>query len=144
MEINNVVIITGSRDFDREDLMRQELEALPSGTIVMHGGARGADWLAMKLIQGDRYDAKNPKPNNGISGLVEVRVPYISTLGKKGGHERNRVMLEMALAMRDSGYDLWVLAFHADGANLSPGTRHMVGIANDADLSVIHIDAKRH
>ncbi len=40
------VLITGSRNYQAPEPIRRELEKLPPGTVVIHGGARGADELA--------------------------------------------------------------------------------------------------
>lgn len=41
-----IVAIIGSRDFDRLDLVVDYVKALPKGTTVVSGGARGVDRIA--------------------------------------------------------------------------------------------------
>ena len=133
-----VLLTTGSREFDRKDLVLAELTELERPTFVMHGGAKGADRLVADCIQGDR-NPRSERPN-GIKGLIEVRLPYLAMEQKRGGHKRNEAMLEMLVAMRDAGYDCWGMAFHYDIKNPSPGTNGMVKLLNSENFSVVHID----
>lgn len=41
------VAIVGSRDFDRPDLVASFVRSLPSGVVVVSGGARGVDRFAV-------------------------------------------------------------------------------------------------
>jgi hypothetical protein len=43
------VIVTGGRDFSDESLLLDALMALPHGTILVHGAARGLDKMAAEL-----------------------------------------------------------------------------------------------
>lgn len=127
--IGHVVLITGSREFDRADLIAAEIANLPRPCIVLHGGARGADFLASNEVH------KHP-------ALVEVRVPYMRFYEKRGGHFRNTEMLKILQVFKAAGYECWALAFHQDIKNPSPGTANMVKQLSQADFSVVHIDAK--
>ena len=122
------------------DLIRQELIRLDRPTFVMHGGAIGSDRLVADCIQGDRRNRNAPP--DGIKGLIEMRLPYLSMEEKRGGHKRNEAMLEVLVAMRDAGYDCWGMAFHYDIKNPSPGTNGMVKLLNSQNFSVVHIDGK--
>lgn len=133
------VLITGSREFDQVEMVRAELLRLNRPAFVIHGGAIGADRIAADCIQGDRKDRNNP---NGIQGLIEVRVPYLVMEGKRGGHLRNRAMLDILLALRDSDYECWGIAFHHDIHNPSPGTAGMVKLLDGANFVVVHVDAQ--
>lgn len=99
----------------------------------------GADRLVADAIHGDRRDREKP---NGIEGLIEVRMPYMTMKGKVGGHARNAAMLELLCTFRDAGYDCWAIAFHADIKNPSPGTNGMVKLLNSENFSIVHIDGK--
>ena len=138
-----VVLCTGSREFQSLALVKGELDRLERPTIVMHGGAKGADRLVSQAIQGEFNPdrPRNQKPD-GLDDLVEVRVPYLSMAGNKGGHLRNSKMLEMLEAFRDAGYECWGIAFHFDIHNPSPGTNGMVKLLNHADFAVVHVDER--
>lgn len=120
-------------------MVRQELIRLDRPTFVLHGGAQGADRLAADCIHGDRNRREKP---NGIEGLIEVRVPYLTMDQKRGGHTRNQAMLDILVAMRSAGYDCWGIAFHHDIKNPSPGTNGMVKLLNSMNFSVVHVDEK--
>lgn len=125
----HVVLITGSREFDRADLIAAEIAGIPRPAIIMHGGSRGADFLASTEIH------KHP-------GLVEVRVPYLKFHEKRGGHFRNTEMLRILEVFRDAGYECWGIAFHHDIKNPSPGTANMAKQLSQANFGVVHIDGK--
>jgi hypothetical protein len=109
------VIVTGDRKWDDgHDAVGRELKKLPKGTIVIHGDAAGADSDAHWWTRG--------------LGLVEVRVPYISKLGRSGGPARNQKMLDILLGLEVIGYGVRVLAFHSNLAD-SRGTKDMVNRA---------------
>jgi hypothetical protein len=124
-----IVLTTGSREFTKQQLVEAELQQLPTPTLVMHGGARGADRLVSECI-------------HTIEGLTEIRVPYLGVAGKRGGFLRNSEMLKILMVFRDQGYDCWALAFHDDIRNPSPGTSGMVKLLNGADFTVVHIDGR--
>jgi hypothetical protein len=107
----------------------------------MHGGAKGADRLVSTVIQGE-YDP-NRKPQakpNGIDGLIEIRVPYLSMQLRRGGHKRNEAMLQILSSFRELGWDCHAMAFHYDIHNPSPGTNGMVELLDKAKFQVTHID----
>lgn len=124
-----IVLTTGSREFTKQQLVETELQNLPTPCFVLHGGARGADRLVSDGI-------------HQIDGLTEIRVPYLGYHEKRGGHLRNRKMLEILLVFKAQGYDVWAIAFHDDIKNPSPGTAGMVKLLNEADVSIVHVDAK--
>ena len=43
------MLITGSRHYADAAIMRRELERLPPGSVIIHGGAKGADALADEI-----------------------------------------------------------------------------------------------
>jgi len=94
------VLITGDRNWDNRSVIETQLSDLPPGSIIVQGGAKGADTIAMLNL-----------------------VPYLTTItypaewelhGKAAGPIRNRKML-------DTKPDL-VLGFHND-ITTSKGTR---------------------
>ena len=76
------VLVCGSRGWDDEVRITNRLADLPDGTLIICGGADGAD-----LIARDRAR---------LLGLhtAEVR-PLWSRFGKRAGHVRNAVMLDL-------------------------------------------------
>ena len=101
------VLVCGDRNWSEEAPIRRELEKLPSGTMIIHGAARGADTLAEKVARD--------------LGLPFMFFPAQWELfGKAAGPIRNMKMLAC-------DPDL-VMAFHKD-IDASKGTKHMVGIA---------------
>lgn len=74
------VIVTGGRDFEDAEMIARNLEKLKP-TLIIEGGARGADRLAREWA----------KANNVPFHTEEADW---SGLGLSAGHTRNRAMLE--------------------------------------------------
>lgn len=111
------VLVCGDRNWNNTELVRQELEKCPKGTIVIEGECRGADIVARDIAMDLGFSVKGfPADWSG--------------LGKKAGPIRNKKMLE-------ESPDL-VLAFHND-LESSKGTKHMVGLARKAGKKVVVI-----
>ncbi|MDP9486325.1 MAG: hypothetical protein M3Q49_11190 [Actinomycetota bacterium] len=95
--------------------IRRAIESLPEGTIVVHGGARGADRMA-----------------GGVAvsmGLpVEIHEPLWEEEGKAAGYKRNERMLGLPNVRE-------VHAFRSEEE--SRGTDHTVGIAREAGVALI-------
>lgn len=99
------VLICGSRRYRYASVIAHVVKELPSGTVVIHGGAPGADSLA------DLYAHEN--------GLAREAYPADwEKYGRGAGPVRNKQML-------DEGQPTEVIAFVADPTN-SPGTANMV------------------
>ena len=99
------VLICGSRKYRNAIAIPRLVKGLPSGTVVIHGGAAGADSLA------DLYARQN--------GLETEAYPADwNKYGRGAGPVRNKQML-------DEGRPTEVVAFVADPTN-SPGTANMV------------------
>lgn len=96
------VIVCGSRTWDDEFWLASRLAQLPAGSVIVQGGARGADRIAQKAAR-------------RLGFKVERFPADWETHGKAAGPIRNQQML-------DAGADL-VLAFW-DGD--SRGTQDMV------------------
>ena len=108
------VIVCGGRDYDNFDAVYSQLESLPKDTVVVHGAASGADFLAGAAAC--------------LIGLdVETYPAKWVTYGKAAGPIRNKQMLE-------SGVDL-VIAFSG-----GKGTASMVGLARAAGITVIEVE----
>jgi hypothetical protein len=109
--LSNRIAIVGSRDFPRRDLVEQFVGALPAGSIVVSGGARGVDSFAEEAAR-----------RRGL----EVRVLRADwdRLGAKAGPIRNSELVANA----DRVVAFW------DGK--SRGTLDTVGKALAAGLPV--------
>ncbi len=124
------VIIAGSRDFNDYKLLKKtcmeiicKKTALPDLTIIVSGGARGADKLGEQFA-------------NDI-GLEIVRfIPNWDSLGKRVGYVRNEEMAKFAV---EQGNDGMLIAFW-DGA--SRGTKHMIDLAHKHGLEVHVVNFK--
>lgn len=116
------VLICGSRSWDDRAAVFRAVDVL-IGTygdevVIISGGAPGADQFADDAA---RYFS-----------LTLVRVPAKwHILGNSAGPARNERMLYRCRPHV-------VIAFYAD-IRQSRGTRHMIGIAGDAGVPVIHI-----
>ena len=96
------VLVTGSRDWNQTVILKRRLAALPRGSEIIHGGARGADQSAAVAAR--------------ALGIPDTAYPADwRGKGKAAGIIRN-------LEMLDTGPDL-VLAFW-DGK--STGTKHTI------------------
>lgn len=104
------VIVTGGRDYDNPDVVRSELSVLDEGTIIVHGGARGADTLAAQIA-------------GEMGFVVEEHKADWKRHGKGAGPIRNQKMLDL-------GADL-VIAFPG-----GRGTADMVRRARWAGVAV--------
>ncbi len=99
------VLICGSRTYKNAAAIAEAVHGLPTGSVVIHGAARGADSLA------DLYARQN--------GLETEAYPLDwDKYGKGAGPVRNKQML-------DEGRPTDVIAFVANPTN-SPGTANMV------------------
>lgn len=118
------LLVTGSRDFHDEFLMRHELEAVKLYSeqvgvkvTLVHGAARGADTLAEKIAADFGWD-------------IESHPADWDKFGKRAGYVRNQEML-------DSGIDM-CLAFPLGE---SKGTRMMIKLVEKADLPLKVVEA---
>lgn len=76
------VLTCGGRDYANYEAILRRLAKLPKGTIVIHGGCRGADVLA-----------ENAAAALGLH-TAEVRARW-DQYDRKAGHLRNRAMLNL-------------------------------------------------
>lgn len=82
------LLVTGSRDWTRGDLVEAVISRLPKQSIVVHGAASGADSMAEYVVQ--RIMAQYPER--------ELRTePHRAnwSMGKKAGPIRNSQMVAM-------------------------------------------------
>lgn len=108
------VLICGDRHWKDKEFIRNAMQILPAGTVVIHGAARGADTIAGDIAK--------------AMGLQVLAFPaQWNTLGKAAGPVRNMNML-------GEGPDV-VWAFH-DNLNESRGTRNMIKLAMKRGVEV--------
>jgi hypothetical protein len=88
------------------------LRECPHGTVVVHGGAVGADRIAHEFCEDN--------------GMWTIPIPYFHHLGKRGGYMRNTVMADLLVSLAKHGdYEPRVEAFDLG----TPGTAMMCDIA---------------
>jgi hypothetical protein len=114
------VLVTGDRRWTDYDAVWRELAKLPTGTVVVHGAARGADSLADKAARRLGFEPRAYPADWEQYGLA-------------AGPIRNRLMLKEE--HRPGEPIDRVLTFHGDLPN-SKGTRDMVGAARKAGIPV--------
>jgi hypothetical protein len=106
-----VAIFCGSRKWTDRERIRRDLKSLPPGSIVIEGGAPGADRIA-------REEAH----------ALGIHVATVQALWdfyeKSAGYRRNEAMARL---QPDYCY-----AYPLDG----PGTKHMIQIAEDNCIQV--------
>lgn len=110
------ILITGDRKWADAKPIREFLSTLPSSTIIIHGGAKGADEIAGRWA--------------GSFGMEVRAYPADWSIGKAGGVIRNTQMLE------EEKPDV-VVYFHNSLAT-SKGTKDMVEKAEKAGVRVIN------
>ena len=108
-----LVLACGSRSWVSSSVIQSYLRRLPSGTVLMHGGARGADVCAGQVAQ-------------QLGFAVRVFLADWRRFGRSAGFRRNELMLS-------ESPDL-VIAFW-DGR--SRGTAHMLALARCAGVRVV-------
>lgn len=111
------VLVCGDRNWSNRNLIEQVLAELPKGSLVIHGGARGADTIAGEVAKGLGFYVR----------AYEARWEFY---GKAAGPIRNKAML--------SENPEAVFAFHNDIVN-SKGTKNMIKQAEEAGIKLIKI-----
>lgn len=108
------VLVCGSRDWGDYGRIRRAMEQLPPGTVIIAGGASGADTMAARVARELKF-------------RLEIYMAEWQRDGRAAGAIRNRRMLE-------EGRPDLVLAFY--DPKKSKGTRNMVSIASAAKVKV--------
>ena len=114
------VLVCGDRFWTDRAMIYAELSKLSPGTIIVHGGARGADSIAGEIAK-------------ELGFVVRAYPADWSAHGKAAGPIRNSTML-VREHRPDEPVNL-VLAFHYDLAK-SKGTKDMVRKSKNAGISV--------
>lgn len=120
---SRVVLVTGSRDWTDAVAISS---ALDGATLVLHGGARGADELA------DAWAREHSVQRVVLSADWE-------RLGRRAGAERNALLVERACELRARGNAVEVWAFPLPQ---SRGTWDCVHRARAAGL-VVHVHSPK-
>ena len=117
------ILVCGSRHWKNYTLINNFLATLPKDTILVSGGAPGADTMAEIAAR-----------ENGLE--IEV-YPALWHIHKKGaGPIRNKQML-------DEGRPDRVFGFHSNIAK-SKGTKNMIMQAEKAGVPTVVIDYRGH
>ena len=111
-----VIIISGDRNWTDREKIRQVLTELdPATTLLVEGGARGADSLARQEARKLGFE------------VITVKADWYK-YGKAAGAIRNQLM-----------YDTYnpdgILAFHSN-IEESKGTKHMISVAKKGGTPV--------
>ena len=138
---NRFVLICGSREWTTNEnaaQMRAVLHAsLVEGNTVIHGGARGADSTAARIVGKMAADIE----------VIEYKPNWTKpdgSMNRAGAYQRNQTMLEEALLAQAAGRPVIVVAFK-DGFQFEgrgSGTEHMIELARKAGLAVKIYGAK--
>jgi len=114
------VLVTGSRNYTNKEKIRDVLNKYFSNTVLIVGGATGADTIAADIAERWEWN------------IIEMLAQWARD-GKAAGPIRNQEMLKVLGALGKCGYKTVVEAFpHSD----SRGTRHMISRAREAGVTV--------
>lgn len=109
--VESRVLITGSRHYSNEEVIRRELAAFPAGTVVIHGAAPGADSIADRIAK-------------ALGFKVIAEPADWKTHGKAAGPIRNQKMLDeycptvvLAFPLKDSR-GTWDMVRRAEAAGV--------------------------
>jgi L-asparaginase II len=119
------VLVCGSRDFAFDAPIRRELMKLPPGTIILHGGARGADMIAGLIAKELGFEVR----------CYPVSSQMWAKFGRAAGVLRNSLMLKKEHPDANGVPIDKALAFTRD-LDKSRGTKDMVGKLRKADIGV--------
>lgn len=108
------VLVCGGRDYTELDRIEEVCKELKEITVLIQGGAKGADDLAFTWATSNNIE-------------TETYVAKWKELGKKAGYIRNKQMLE-------EGKPDLVIAFPG-----GKGTANMVKLAREANIEVKEI-----
>lgn len=114
--MTETVAIVGSRDYPRLDLVRRYIETLPEDTVIVSGGAKGVDEVAVTWAKWCELST------------VEY-LPEWEKYGKSAGFRRNELIVQHC--------DRLVAFHHAD----SKGTAHSIRLARAAGKPVLVYDS---
>jgi hypothetical protein len=99
------ILVSGDREWTDVDAIYEALKDFPSGTILIHGAARGADTIAALIGDQLGFDCRP--------------YPYLSQYGRAGGPMRNTQMAQENPDIEQ------VIGFH-NNIEESKGTKDML------------------
>ena len=111
-----IVVVTGSRDWTDADAIDECLDNHPEGTILLHGGCRGAD----------AYTATSGKARK----FVLWEFPYFEENGREA---RNASMVGMAAGLQIMGHRVTCYAFPLEGGR---GTQKCMALMRKCGLRI--------
>lgn len=121
---DQVILITGSRDWTDQDIIRNALtEFSDRKVLVIHGKCKGADIIAGNIAEKLGFDISSSPAD-------------WKTFGRAAGPIRNKKMVDETLEYKKMGINTVVLAFH-DSLDNSKGTGHCVKLAIKNCLDVV-------
>lgn len=125
LELPELVVVCGSREFAYPSLVAEYVRALPPGTMVVAGGAAGPDTLAVWVAEQhglDWIEVPAEWDDLDAEGAVIKTRRDGSRYNVLAGYARNEEMVEMAAgAMRGRVAAFW--------NGKSKGTRHTIKCA---------------
>lgn len=123
MSAPDVVLVTGSRRFQCSDLIHERLRNHKPGTILIHGGCRGADTMCAQRA--------------GYFDFQVWELPYFEVEGREA---RNASMVAVAVALCKAGHRVTCYAFPDRD---SVGTWKCVRLMQRAGFTVFGPDGKQ-
>lgn len=120
------VAIVGSRTFSRLDLVGRFIDALPYGTIVVSGGARGVDHEAVRYAEFKRLPVKEFRLEN-----------FEWQLGKFMGPFRNELIVRYVKRL---GGTVVVFVERAANGSITPGSASTIQLCQELNCPVIVFD----
>lgn len=119
----NAAIICGSRHWSDYSAIVRCVDSLPKGTLVIHGGARGADEQAGEAAFAFRLPTL-------------VMPAQWDLFGPKAGPMRNKAMVTVLASLGQCGYSIRLYAFLQSNAE-NRGTRNCLRQAVAKGIPVI-------
>lgn len=120
--VQRAFIFCGDREWKDFGAIQLVLNSIPpQDTAIITGGARGADTIAWQ------------KALNGGFRAIRMDAPW-EAFDKYAGPMRNQWMLDLLLAFRELGADVFAHAFHANISS-SKGTADMLGRLRKAGVT---------
>lgn len=117
------IFVTGDRNWSDIERIHSELSRFPSGTRLIHGGARGADSIAHVIGEACGFD-------------IERFDADWTKYGRAAGPMRNRDMMKRLLEIGAENCECFVV--HDDLEN-SKGTKDMKNLLDKNKFTYKHI-----
>ncbi len=121
------ILVTGARDWTSEELIDLVVSRLPTKSIVVHGGCRGADAIAGMLASKRGHEVR------------EYPADW-TRYGRAAGHIRNQEMLDRE-HRENEPIDI-VFAFHEALFDRSRGTLDMCKRAEKTAIKIFVVSSK--